>query len=76
MDGGIHWHTLCAPLPMQAHGTTRLTRPLARPGSSASSDCTVGTVLGLNSCALLGSMGTHTLPVLGCTQKGACHSAR
>jgi hypothetical protein len=48
-----------------------LTRPAARPGSSASSDWTVGTVLGLNSCALAGSMGTHTLPVLGCTQNGA-----
>ncbi len=33
---------------------------------------TVHTASGSNSQALSGSMGTQTLPVFGCTQKGAC----
>jgi hypothetical protein len=41
---------------------------------SCTSCCTVGTASGSNCQACSGSMGTHTLPVLGCTQKGACGS--
>lgn len=40
--------------------------------SSCTSCCTVGTCSGSKSQAAAGSMGTHTLPVLGCTQNGAC----
>lgn len=41
-------------------------------GSCPSSECTVGTASGSKASASTGSRGTHTLPVLGCTQKGAC----